>query len=125
MNGSAPGASHLALTAALTNFRVRAVAAWYPITDIAAIIDGDESFSPWLGGWPSLMPEAVAQASPITHVTAAAPPCLLVHGAADSMAPATQSERLVARMREAGLLWSVGGSRERGTGSRGMPMSLG
>ncbi|MEU0869731.1 alpha/beta hydrolase [Nocardia brasiliensis] len=92
---------HLALTAALTNPRVSAVAAWYPITDIASMLDGDESFSPWLGGWPSLMPEVVAQASPITHVTAAAPPCLLVHDAADSMVPATQSERLVARMREA------------------------
>ncbi|MFI6217172.1 alpha/beta hydrolase family protein [Nocardia brasiliensis] len=39
----------------------------------------------------------------VTHVTAAAPPCLLVHGDADTVVPVAQSERLADRLREAGV----------------------
>ena len=39
-------------------------------------------------------PTLAAQASPITHVSAAAPPFLLLHGARDRFIPCAQSERL-------------------------------
>ncbi|MFB9904143.1 alpha/beta hydrolase fold domain-containing protein [Allokutzneria oryzae] len=95
---------HLALMAGMTNAHVKAVVAWYPITDIATMPDlGNEDFySPWLGCWPSTTPERAAQASPITHVPPDAPPCLLVHGDADTLVPATQSQRMHAKLTEAG-----------------------
>jgi dipeptidyl aminopeptidase/acylaminoacyl peptidase len=48
------------------------------------------------------VPAAAAQASPVTHVTPAAPPFLLLHGAADRFVPCVQSERLYAALLEAG-----------------------
>jgi dipeptidyl aminopeptidase/acylaminoacyl peptidase len=46
---------------------------------------------------------ARADASPITHVTADAPPFLLVHGTADWLVPYTQSEQLHAALTAAGV----------------------
>jgi acetyl esterase/lipase len=46
---------------------------------------------------------ALADASPITHVTADAPPFLLVHGTADWLVPYGQSELLAAALSEAGV----------------------
>jgi dipeptidyl aminopeptidase/acylaminoacyl peptidase len=40
------------------------------------------------------VPALAAQASPVSHVSAAAPPFLLLHGRADRFVPAVQSERL-------------------------------
>ena len=48
------------------------------------------------------VPDLAAQASPITHVSPAAPPFLLLHGAADRFIPCVQSERLYAALVEAG-----------------------
>jgi acetyl esterase/lipase len=47
--------------------------------------------------------EALRLLSPIQHVSAAAPPFLLVHGELDSAVPITQSEELAAVLREAGV----------------------
>jgi dipeptidyl aminopeptidase/acylaminoacyl peptidase len=49
------------------------------------------------------VPAAAAQASPVTHVTPAAPPFLLLHGADDRFVPCVQSERLYAALLEAGV----------------------
>jgi acetyl esterase/lipase len=46
---------------------------------------------------------ALADASPVTHVTADAPPFLLVHGTADWLVPYVQSERLAAALTDAGV----------------------
>jgi acetyl esterase/lipase len=46
---------------------------------------------------------ALADASPITHVTPAAPPFLLVHGTADWLVPYAQSELLHAALTGAGV----------------------
>jgi acetyl esterase/lipase len=46
---------------------------------------------------------AYADASPITHVTADAPPFLLVHGTADWLVPYAQSEQLHAALTAAGV----------------------
>lgn len=45
---------------------------------------------------------ALADASPITHVTPGAPPFLLVHGTADWLVPYAQSEQLHAALTDAG-----------------------
>ncbi|MGY1625161.1 alpha/beta hydrolase fold domain-containing protein [Geodermatophilus sp. SYSU D00965] len=45
---------------------------------------------------------ALADASPITHVTADAPPFLLVHGTEDWLVPCAQSEQLAAALTAAG-----------------------
>ena len=45
----------------------------------------------------------LADASPITHVTAGAPPFLLVHGTADWLVPYAQSEQLHAALTGAGV----------------------
>jgi acetyl esterase/lipase len=46
---------------------------------------------------------ARADASPISHVTADAPPFLLVHGTTDWLVPYAQSEQLAAALTEAGV----------------------
>ena len=46
---------------------------------------------------------ALADASPITHVTPGAPPFLLVHGTADWLVPYAQSEQLHAALTAAGV----------------------
>jgi acetyl esterase/lipase len=46
---------------------------------------------------------ALADVSPITHVTPEAPPFLLVHGTADWLVPYAQSEQLHAALSEAGV----------------------
>ena len=98
--GESAGA-HLALMAAMTNPHVKAAVAWYPLTDIAAldVECGGLPESLWLSGLPSALPQRMAEASPITYVTAAAPPCMLVHGDADTIYPPSQSELCYRRLR--------------------------
>jgi acetyl esterase/lipase len=47
-------------------------------------------------------PEAAALASPMSHVTAAYPPVMLLHGDADKVVPVSASRRFEERVREAG-----------------------
>src|SRR6266516_470021 len=79
---------HLALLAALTGDTVhgamgpgsgvQGVVAWFPVPDLARL------------------------ASPVAHASAAAPPVLLMHGAADDLVPPAQSVRLAGALRAAG-----------------------
>lgn len=48
------------------------------------------------------VPDRVREASPLTYVTAAAPPFLIVHGMADNSVPRRQSERLYEALAAAG-----------------------
>ncbi len=90
---------------------VAAVAAWYAPSDLAGFSDdaGTDPMDPasrealLLGAPVPTVPAAAAQASPITHVSAAAPPVLLLHGRADRLVPAAQSERLRAALDAADL----------------------
>lgn len=90
---------------------VSAVAAWYAPSDVAAVAT-DTGLDPAdpttrenrLLGAPAVeVPGRAAQASPITHVAAGAPPFLLLHGAADGFIPAVQSQRLHAALVQAGV----------------------
>jgi acetyl esterase/lipase len=90
---------------------VSAVVAWYAPSDVAAVATdlGADRADPstreaLLLGAPAMdVPEAAAQASPVSHVSPAAPPFLLLHGAADRFIPPVQSERLYALLVEAGV----------------------
>jgi acetyl esterase/lipase len=90
---------------------VTAVVAWYAPSDVRAVaadtgadpLDPSTREAQLLGAPPPEVPAAAAQASPVTHVTPAAPPFLLLHGAADRFVPCVQSERLYAALLEAGV----------------------
>jgi acetyl esterase/lipase len=90
--------------------RVSAVAAWYAPSDIAAVaIDaGADPMDPTtreaqlLGAPAPSVPDAAAQASPLSYVSAAAPPVLLLHGASDQMIPCVQTKRLHRALQNAG-----------------------
>jgi acetyl esterase/lipase len=89
---------------------VAAVVAWYAPSDLLAMA-ADTRTSPGdpgtreaglLGAPPAAVPDLAAQASPLVHVSPAAPPFLLLHGAADRAVPCAQSQRLHDALAEAG-----------------------
>jgi acetyl esterase/lipase len=94
-----------------TSSRVCAVVAWYAPSDLPgfATDTGADPTDPstreaqLLGAPVPQVPELAAEASPLTHVSPAAPPFLLLHGAADRFIPCVQSERLYAALVEAGV----------------------
>ena len=66
------------------------------------VLDSRKVLEDYLGGTPSQKPEVYAAASPINFVNAATPPTLLIHGRLDPLVWPEQSERLAARLKEAG-----------------------
>ncbi|MEU1128094.1 alpha/beta hydrolase fold domain-containing protein [Streptomyces sp. NPDC005899] len=85
---------------------------WYGPSDLTAAGPGTPE-ALLLGADPATVRERAEEASPLTHAHAAAPPFLLVHGEQDAMVPREHSERLAARLAEAGAeaeLWTVPGS---------------
>ena len=103
---------HLALLTALTasgagNTGVDGVVAWFPVTDLVALRgpgddDPESREALFLGAPPARVPDLARAASPISHVHAAAPPMLLLHGDSDTMVPADQSIRFARALRAAG-----------------------
>ncbi|MGK5683671.1 alpha/beta hydrolase fold domain-containing protein [Actinoplanes sp. URMC 104] len=92
----------LAAILGLTGDRIATVVAWYPPTDLVAL-PGDAGADPaapdsreaqLLGAPVSAVPDLAADASPVSHVHAGAPPFLLLHGRHDRLIPCRQSERL-------------------------------
>ena len=91
--------------------RVAAVVAWFAPSDVAAVgtdtgADPDDATTreaQLLGAPAASVPDLAAQASPVTHVSPAAPPFLLLHGAGDRAVPCVQSERLHSALAEAGV----------------------
>jgi len=89
---------------------VSAVVAWYAPSDIAAVAadagtdpnDPSTREAQLLGAAVGSVPARAALASPITYVTADAPPTLLLHGRADRLISFRQSERLHAALIGAG-----------------------
>lgn len=91
---------------------IRGVAALYAPADLdfawTSPMDNDPLNSPllmrqFLGGSPDEVPGAFKSASGIHEVTAATPPTLLLHGRLDTLVWYRQSERLAARLDEAGV----------------------
>ena len=105
--GSAAG-GHLASLVGFANpTRVSAVCAVAAPTHLPTLgAEHDRANSPasLLIGGPLLeFREAAQQASPLTHISADDPPCLLVHGDRDQTIPVDQSIRLDAALRAAGV----------------------
>jgi acetyl esterase/lipase len=100
--------------AALTGSGVQGVVAWFPVTDLAGLLDdvtaagghadpGPESREAlFLGAPAASVPGLAREASPVNHASAAAPPVLLMHGAADDLVPPAQSIRLAEALTRAG-----------------------
>lgn len=94
--------------------RVAAVIDWYgptnfalmdghaPIDSLMTHDDPDSPESRLLGAPVQEVPDLVADADPASHVSAGAPPFLVVHGRADRLVPFGQSEHLVAALERAG-----------------------
>jgi acetyl esterase/lipase len=97
---------HLALMAGLTEPGIAAVVAWYPLTDLTLLppsaFEGTE-LTRLLGRRTAELPGLMAEASPVTHVSATSPPCLLVHGDHDDALSAVHSERFHQRLTAAGV----------------------
>ncbi|AXJ11924.1 alpha/beta hydrolase [Arthrobacter sp. PM3] len=100
--------------AATTTAAVAAVAAWYAPTNLAtmaeqslphAVARADDPASReelLIGAVLAEAPGKAAAASPMGHVTPAAPPFLLIHGTADRFVPPAQSTSLAAALEAAG-----------------------
>lgn len=83
---------------------VQATVAWFPPTDFLAM-DQQAPDSPealLIGGAVQEQPDAARFASPVSHVSAAAAPMLLVHGLADRLVPYQQSVSLKEALDKAG-----------------------
>ncbi|PSM42554.1 alpha/beta hydrolase [Streptomyces dioscori] len=105
---------HLAALLALTSARrgpavppVTGCVTWYAPTDLLAPAkdpaDGHTFEAMLVGGAPADMPERTRDASPVHHVTADAPPFLVLHGTEDHIVPSDQGVRLADALREAGV----------------------
>lgn len=104
----------LALLAAYRNpgTGVRGVVSYYGPTDLhygyhdrtnPLVIDNVETLETYTGTNPFEDPGVYDSASPIKFVAAHSPPTLLVHGAMDEVVHPAHSDRLAARLREAGI----------------------
>jgi acetyl esterase/lipase len=93
-------ASLLALTPQPADPPVRAVIAGGAPTDLR-LYPGGTLVPQFLGGTQAEVPHLFAAASPVTHVTSAAPPHFLYHGTADTLVPLEHAEKLAAALRRA------------------------
>jgi acetyl esterase len=91
---------------------VSAVSALYPVVDLAGIYENPDlalgSFSRRLatyytGGTPQQYPERYAAVSPSTHISATAPPTLIIVGASDHLVPPEGAYAFAASATEAGV----------------------
>jgi acetyl esterase/lipase len=93
---------HLAALLALTcEPPVAGCVAWYAPADLTTA--GPHSPEALLlGVAPAESPDAARAASPVAHVTADAPPFLILHGTEDTLVPVTHGEALAAALEAAG-----------------------
>ncbi len=90
---------------------IRGVVGFYSPSDLVRgyempsrrwVLDSGKVLRDYLGGSPNEKSEAYVAASPINFVNAATPPTLLIHGQLDPIVWPNQSERLAARLQQAG-----------------------
>jgi acetyl esterase/lipase len=116
--GSAGG--HLTALAALTchntaldpeagkDVCATAAVTWYGVYDFAKLVtrsrpDGDDNTVKLMGCTRPCPAEVIARASPVTYITAKAPPFLLIHGTQDKTVPVEQSREGEAQLKAAGV----------------------
>jgi acetyl esterase/lipase len=84
---------------------VAAIVNWFGITDVAAMLHGDETRSyalSWLGSRPN-REDLARQMSPVAYVRAELPPIISIHGDADTVVPYAQAVRLHQALSKAGV----------------------
>jgi acetyl esterase/lipase len=90
---------------------IRGAIGIYPAVDLAyayhypcdpRLLDGRAILRAYLGASPDQAPEVYAAASPTSFVGPDTPPTLLIHGSSDELVSPNQSERLAARLAQAG-----------------------
>ena len=91
---------------------VDAVTALYPVVDPAGFYDNDDPAlggtardmaGAYTGGSPQQFPQRYAAITSATHISAAAPPTLILLGEADHLVPAAGAYRFAEQAREAGV----------------------
>jgi len=83
---------------------VRALVDFYGPSDLTTdFARSHPTVTGFLGGDFDAAPERFRRASPVLHVTPDDPPTLVFHGTLDEVVPVAQSDRLVARLRSAGV----------------------
>lgn len=111
MGGSAGG--HLALLHAYkytTPVKVAAVVDFFGPTDLVDLYENPPSglitqlALQAIGGTPAEKPDLYRESSPIHYVTSASPPTIVLQGGADELVPARQSEMLVNKLTEKGVV---------------------
>ncbi|WP_459956618.1 alpha/beta hydrolase fold domain-containing protein [Nocardia sp. IFM 10818] len=103
-------ADPIAPSCAVADASVRAVAAFYPATDLAAawrdprlLPEIRDLVEDYTGGTPAQVPSHYAAASPINYVRPGLPPTLIMHGTRDHVVPYEQSVALIDRLDDAGV----------------------
>lgn len=87
--------------------RVAAVVDFYGPTNLTTLFGDDptitDDLSMYLGGPPSQMPAAYADASPINHVSKSSAPTLIIQGRSDAIVPVDQSVKYSQALSRAGV----------------------
>jgi acetyl esterase/lipase len=108
--GASAGA-HLGLLKAYhynSDNRIKAVVDFFGPTDMADLYNfqtglNQQLFVLFMGGTPTSNAAAYSNASPLTFVSATAPPTIIFHGTADAVVPYSQSARLSTALQTAGV----------------------
>lgn len=86
---------------------VQAVVSFFGPTDFTQPVWSDKvierHLKPFLGGTAEEKKDVYRRASPLTYAGKDAPPFLFVHGTADDIVPIQQSERMLLKLRQAGV----------------------
>jgi acetyl esterase/lipase len=101
------GASATLASSHGTSAHVSAVIDFYGPTDLKTLVRGRQAVAGpvelLLGGSTDEVPDRYTLASPITHVSPGDAPHLIIHGSRDVLVPISQSERLAAACKSAGV----------------------
>jgi acetyl esterase/lipase len=83
--------------------RLQVVVAGGAPCDFRVLPADSQRLAYWIGGTPAEKPDAYQQASPTTYVTSDDPPMYFFHGGADNLVPVRSPQRMVDRLKEAGV----------------------
>lgn len=127
--GESAGAHLASLAVERSPKSVAAIVAMYPPTDLVSLARESQSIPDSVrqlvkvAGMEQLITGYLEDMSPIAHISANLPPFLLVHGTADGIVPYQQSERMLAKLRSAGVAAELITVEGGGHGLRGWEIS--
>jgi len=91
------------LTDDVPSARLQVVVAGGAPCDFRMLPGDSERLSYWLGGTPDQKPAAYRDASPANYISADDPPMYFFHGAADDIVPIRSPQRMVEKLKQAGV----------------------